>query len=113
MGRAESHAADDGAERWLKEMLAGLPLLGNADFLGGAVVALHELVEVERLVELAKMNIREPRLSLAAVTVHNFRLRDTASVFGRYWGPGEHDVLAWELRLKRRILEHNNRACEK
>ena len=111
--RAESHAADDGAEHWLEEMLAGLPPLGNAEFLGGAVVALRELVEVERLVMLAKIDIRESRLSLAAVPVHNFRLRDTASVFGRYWGTGEHDGLAWELRLTRRILEHNNRACEK
>ena len=99
MGRAESHAADDGAERWLEEMLAGLPPLGDEEFLGGAGVALRERVEIERLVMLAKIDIREPRLSLAAVPVHNIRLRDTASLFGRYWGPGEHDVLAWELRL--------------
>jgi len=74
------------------------------------LLPLRERVEVERLVMLAKIDIREPRLSLAAVPVHNFRLRDTASLFGRYWGPGEHDVLAWELRLTRRIPEHNNRA---
>ena len=113
LGRAESHAVDDGAEDWLEQMLAGLPPLGDEEFLGGAGVALRERVEIERLVMLARTDIREPRLSLAAVTVHNISLRDTASLFARYWGPGEHDVLAWEPRLTRRILEHNIRACEK
>ena len=113
LGRAESDAVDDGAEDWLEQMFAGLPPLGDEEFLGGAGVALRERVEIERLVMLAQTNIREPRLSLAAVTVHNVSLRDTASLFARYWGPGEHDVLAWEPRLTRRILVHNNRACEK
>ena len=99
LGRAESHAVDDGAEDWLEQMLAGLPPLGDEEFLGGAGVALRERVEIEILVMLAQTNIREPRLSLAAVTVHNISLRDTASLFARYWGPGEHDVLALTRRI--------------
>ena len=45
LGRAESHAVDDGAEDWLEQMLAGLPPLGDEEFLGGAGVALRERVE--------------------------------------------------------------------
>ena len=47
-----------GAERWLAEMMAQLPPLGEAEFAGSRPVALREQADVEALVKLARTFVR-------------------------------------------------------
>jgi hypothetical protein len=77
-----------GAERWLAEMMAQLPPLGEAEFAGSRPVALREQADVEALVKLARTNIRKAWPPLARVPVHNMSLRHIGSIFGQFWGEG-------------------------